>query len=338
LFIFSFPFLFFLFFSELHAGDFISTVDHILGIRTNGFIYGSHGNNTSSAGFYRNMRAAPHPNMYTHASSSSDNMTMVEPPFMTPVFQSPHKMPSINHITPPNYHIYQHPAMNNNSMPMQTPAFAQRSNIATPNQSFQNSNNFPKPVPCPAVPNGRPDALPVQTTSTRQPLPEQFKPVLHPPFLYCDVPQPHPREIDCNASSVHGQYLMQPSQMVRPNLAPATQQHTEWSHLAACNCSERPSNCTNQVTPKTMTDTYAQQQKECWFQQQQQQGDENQIADFPRNVPLLIPVQSHQDAGKSSVHLLHLPPLHDRETAPIRTVSTAAGDVQCQTGKQIIQF
>ena len=261
---------------------------------------------------------------------------MVEPPFMTPMFQTSHKMPSVNQTTPSNYQIYQHPGMNN-STPMQTPVFVQGSNSATPNQFFQNSNKFPEPLPCPAVPKHRPNVLPVQTTSTRQPFTEELKPMLHPPFLYSNVPQPHSYEINGNASNVHGQYLMQPSQMVRPNLAPAIKQETEWSHLAACNSGERPSNSTNQATHKTMTEVYAKQQKEGWFQQQKEQDDENQIMDFLNNIQPLISHQSHQDVDEASVSLLHLPSSHNRETTPIKAVSTTA-DVKCQRGKQIICF
>jgi len=262
---------------------------------------------------------------------------MVEPQFMTPVFQTSHKMPSVNQTTPSNYHIYQHPGMNNNSMLMHTPVFVQGSNTATPSQFFQNSNKFPGPVPCQTVPSHRPNILPVQTTSTHQPLTKEFKPMLRPPFLYSDMPQPHSYEMNGNASNVRGQYLMQPSQMVRPNLAPAIRQETEWSHLAAYNSGERPGNSTNQATQKTMTEIYAKQQKESWFQQQQQQSDEKQFMDFLNNIQPLISHQSHQDVDEASLPLLHLPSSHNSETTPIETVSTSA-DVQRQKGKQIIQY
>jgi hypothetical protein len=226
--------------------------------------------------------------------------------------------------------------MNNNSMLMQTPVFVQGSNIATPNQFFQNSNKFPEPMLFPAVPKHRPNVLPVQTTSTCQPFTKELKPMLRPPFLYSGMPHPHSYEITGNASNVHGQYHMQPSQMVRPNLAPATKKETEWSHLAAYNSGERPSNSTNRATNQTMTDIYAKQQKESWFQQQQQQGVENQIMDFLNNIQPLTSHQSHQDVDEAAVSLMHLPSSHDRETTPVKTVSTAA-DVKCQRGKQIIQ-
>jgi hypothetical protein len=267
--------------------------------------------------------------MYKNVTSNNNNMTMVEPPFMTPMFQTPHKMPSVNQTTPSNYQIYQHPGMNNNSTPMQTPVFVQGSNTARANQFFQNSNKFPEPVPCSAVPNHRPNVLPVQTTSTHQPFTEEFKPMLRPPFLYSNVPQPHSYEINSNASNVHSQYLMQPSQMVRTDLAAAIKQETDWSHVAAYDSGERPCNSTNQATQKTMTEIYAKQQKESWFQQQQQQGDENQIMDFLNSI--------HQDVDEAGVSLLHLPSSHNRETTPIKTVSTSA-DVQCQRGKQIIRY
>ena len=256
-------------------------------------------------------------------------MTMVEPPFMIPTFQTSQKMPSINQTTPSNYHIYHHPGMNN-SMLMQTPVYVQGSNIATPNQFLQNSNKLLKPVPFPALPNHRHNALPVQTTSTCQPFTEEFKPMLHPTFLYSDMPQPHSYEINGNASNVHGQYLMEPSPMVSPNLVPVKKQETEWSHLAAGNSSDGLSNSTNQATLKSMTEKYAKQEKESCFQQQQQQGDGNQIMDF------VICHQSHQDVNETSVPVMNLPTFHDRETTPVHTVSTAT-DVQYEGGKQIIQ-
>jgi hypothetical protein len=269
--------------------------------------------------------------MFTQVSSNSNNMTMAEPPVMTPMFQTSHEMPSISQTTPSNYHIYQHPGMNNSSMLMQTPVFVQGSNIATPNQFFQNSNKFPEPVPCPAVPNHRPNVLPLQTTSTRQPFTAEFKPMLRPPFLYSDVPRPRSYVITGNALNVHGQYIMQPSQMVRPDLAPAIKQETDWSHLEACNFSEQPSNSTYPATHQTMTDIYAKPQKESWFQQKQQHGHENQIMDFLNNIQPLISHQSHQDPDEASVPFMHLPSSHERGTTPIQTVSTAA-DVQCQRG------
>jgi hypothetical protein len=226
--------------------------------------------------------------------------------------------------------------MNNNSMPLQTPVFVQGSNVATPNQFFQNSNKLPEPVPYTALPNHRPIALPEQTTSTCQPFAEEFKPMLPPPFLYSNMPRPHSYEIPGNESNVHGQYLMQPSQMVRPNLAPAIKQDTEWNHLAAYNSREQPSNSANQATHETLAEIYAKQQRDSWFQEQQHQGDENEIMDFLDNVQPLISRQSHQDVDKTSVPLMDLPSCHDRETPPIQTVSTAADELY-QKGKQIIQ-
>jgi hypothetical protein len=264
-------------------------------------------------------------------------MTLVEPQFMTPVFQTFHKMPSINQTTPSNYGIYQDPGMNNNSMLMQTPVFTQGYNIATPNQFFQNCNKFSEPLPCPAVPNYRPNVLTIQTTSTHQPFTQEFTPMSQPPCLYSDMPWPHPYEIEGNASNVHGQYLMQPSQMVRPNLAPAINEKQEWSDPAACNSGERPSNSTNPATHKTMTEMYVTQQKESWFQQQQQQCDENQIMDLLNNIQPLISHQSHQDVGEASVPLMYLPSSHDTETTTKQTVSTAA-DVECQRGNKLYKL
>jgi len=296
-------------------------------------MYGSHENNPSSAGFYGNRRALSHPYMYKHVSSNNNNMTMVEPPFMIPIFQTSHKIPYINQTTPSNYHIYQHPGMNNNSMLMQTPVFVHGYNIGTPNQFFQKSNKLPELVPCSTLPKCRPSALPVRT-STCQPFTEEFKPMLRPPFSYSDMPQLYSYESNGNASNVHGQYLMEPSQMVRPNLAPAIKQMTEWTDPAACNSCERPSNRTNQVTNRTMTEIYAKELKESCFQQQQQQGDENQMMDFLNNIEPQISHQSHQDADETSVPLMHLPASHGREITPINILSTAA-DVQYQRGKQI---
>jgi hypothetical protein len=273
--------------------------------------------------------------MYTHVSSNNNNMTMVEPPFMSPMVQTSHRMPSFNQTTPSNYHINQYPDMNNNSMLMQTPVFVQGSNVATPSQFIQNSNRFSEPVPSPAYPYRTPIVLPVQTTSTRQPFTEEVKPILRPTFLYPDMPQPYAYQINGIASNVHGQYLMKSPQMVRPNLAPAIKQEVEHSHVAAYNTSERPNNSTNQATCTTMTQIYAKQQKESCCQQQQQQCDEIQIFDLLNNIPPLIPLSSHQDVDEASLPLLPLPSSHDRVAMPMQTVSTAA-DVQYQEGKLII--
>jgi hypothetical protein len=64
-------------------------------------------------------------------------MTMVEPAFMTPMVPTSHTMPSIN----PNYHINQHPGINNNSMFIQTLVFDQESNISAPSL-FKTATHF----------------------------------------------------------------------------------------------------------------------------------------------------------------------------------------------------
>jgi hypothetical protein len=273
--------------------------------------------------------------MYTHVSSNNNNNTIVEPLFMTPMVQTSHTIPSFNQTAPSNYHINQYPGMNNNSMLMQTPVFVQGSNIATPRQFIQNSNRLSASVPYPAFPYCKPNVLPVQTTSTHQPFTEEVKPMLHPLFLYPDMPQPFSCELNGSASNVDGQYLMKLPQMARPNLVPVIKQETEHSHVAAYNTSEQPSNSTNQATCSAITDIYDNQQKESCYEQQQQQCNELQISGLLNEIPPLIPLQSHQDANKASVQLLPPPSSHGTVITPMQTVSTAA-DVQYQKGKLII--
>jgi hypothetical protein len=219
---------------------------------------------------------------------------------------------------------------------MQSPVFFPGSTVSAPHQFIQNCNKFSEPVPCPALPNCRSNVSPVQTTNTRQPSTEQLKPMLLAPSTYSDLPLPLLYETNGNASNFHGQYLMTPPQMVRPNLVPATQQETDCSHLTAYNISEQPRNSTNQVIHKTIPETFAKQQAESWFQQQQQQGDETQILELLDNILPLVTHQSHQAVNEASVPLLPPPSSRESVTAPIQTVSTAA-DVQCQEGKQVIQ-
>jgi hypothetical protein len=219
---------------------------------------------------------------------------------------------------------------------MQTPVFVQGSTVSAPTQFIQNCNNFSEPVPCAALPKRRRNISPVQTTSTYQPSTEQLNPMLLAPSPYSDMPLPLLYEINDNVSNVHGQYLMKSPQMVRPNLMPTIQQENDYSNLTAYNISERPRNSTNQVTHRTMPEIFVKQQKESWFQQQQQQCDENQILELLNNIQPLITHQSHQDVDEASVPLLPLTSCHDRVTAPIQTVSTTA-DIQRHAGKKIIQ-
>ena len=266
--------------------------------------------------------------MPTHVSSNSNNTTTVEPPMV----QTSHTMPPINQTTPSNYHIDQYPGINNNYMLMQTPIFVQGSYISPPSQmNSNNSNQFSAPVPCPAVPNRIPNLLPLQTTSTRQLFTEKSQPMLHPPVLYSDMPHTLSYVENDNASNVHGQYLMQSPQTVRPNLAPVIKQETEYSHLAAYNSDEQPRNSTNQATHKTMTEIYAEGQTES-FQQQQQNDSDHKMLDILNNIQPPISHHSQQDVEEASVPLLHLPSSNDTVTTPTQTVFTAA-HIQGQKGK-----
>ena len=314
---FFFLFLSLFFFSDSCEGDFIRTTDADLCIQGL-FRHEPNRNTHSLAGHCRNRTSALHPTTHTLISSDSNNMTTVE----LYSVQTSHTMPFINQTTPSNYHINQNPGTNNNYMLTQTPEFVQGSNISPPSQLIYKSNQSFTTMSCPAVPNLTSKLIHTQSTSTYQPFTEESQPMLHPPSVYYDMPH---YVKNANTSNDHCQYLKQSPRIVRPNLAPAIQQANEYSHLAACNTSERPRNSTNQATHKTMTEVYAEQLKEVWLQQQQQQCGEHNLLDLLNNIQPPIAHHSHQDAVEASVPLLFLPSSHDR----VRTA--------IQTGKQIIQ-
>jgi len=263
-------------------------------------------------------------------------MTMMGLPFMTPVGQTSHQMRFTDQTTTLSSHINQRTGTNNNSMIMPTPVFAMGSNISNPSQFIQNNYKFSAPVPCSVLPDKTPDVLPVPTTSTRQPFIEESEPMSHETSLDSYMIQLPSYEISSIASNIHGQYLMESVQMVTPNLVPATKQDTKRGQIAAHNTAEQQRNNNNQATCRPITETYAKQQKESWFQQKQRQCDENQISDFLKNIEPQSYLQSHQDVDKGRVPLYQLPSSHYRVQTPIQTVSTAA-DMQWQIGKQIIQ-
>jgi hypothetical protein len=233
-FLYLFIFLFFIFFPDLYERDFIRNIDDVFRIRRSDFRHGPNRNNPSLAGSYSNRTAVSLPIAHTHVSSNSNNMTVVEPP----VVQTSHTMPSINQDTQSDYHIDQYPGIHNNYMLARTPVFFQGSHISPPSQFIHNTNQFSAPVPCTAVPISNPYVPHVQTTSTCRLCTVESQLMLRPLFLYSDKAHTLPNTTNANASNVHGQYLMQSPQNVRPNWAPAIKQETECSHLAVYNTSE----------------------------------------------------------------------------------------------------